>query len=482
MSLHARELQQIVGELREGLVNAFVQKAFAPLPLLAVLELRVPGSSITLVLSAEPQVARLSVADERPPSPPKPLPFQTALRKELIGARLADVTQPAPHTALLTFERRGDKRRVALTLQGPSANVLLLHENGNLLSASARNAHTPRPGQPWAPEPADVEEAIRAAPPSRLSAGAEPNASARFPFAAAAQALLAGKSEGQRAEVVRKRLAAPLKAKLKRLERTMEKVRAEADRAKEAEGHRAQGELLAQNLHLVTRGAQSVKLTRWTEKGAEEVSLKLDPKRAPKEQVEWHFHQYRRLTRGEEHARRRLEELEAECAQTQAELDALNEQSDDALAEQAPALVQQAASEKKKGPERGKPYKVFVAGSGHRILVGRGSEANDELTFHVALPHHLWFHALGVPGSHVVLERKKGEPIPPETLLDAAHLAHHHGQRKDEPRGEVAWTEARFVRKTKGAAPGAVTYTREKVLLLRVEPDRLQRLLRSTPI
>ena len=38
---------------------------------------------------------------------------------------------------------------------------------------------------------------------------------------------------------------------------------------------------------------------------------------------------------------------------------------------------------------------------------------------------------------------------------------------------------AKHVRKAKGAAPGAVTYTHEKTMLLRLEPARLARLLKA---
>ena len=41
----------------------------------------------------------------------------------------------------------------------------------------------------------------------------------------------------------------------------------------------------------------------------------------------------------------------------------------------------------------------------------------------------------------------------------------------------MAATRAKHVRKVKGAAPGAVTYSQEKVTLLRVEPGRVERLL-----
>jgi HlyD family secretion protein len=53
----------------------------------------------------------------------------------------------------------------------------------------------------------------------------------------------------------------------------------------------------------------------------EEVQVKLDPKRTPKEEADWHFHQYRRLLRGVEQARHREAELAREVAQAQAALE-----------------------------------------------------------------------------------------------------------------------------------------------------------------
>jgi predicted ribosome quality control (RQC) complex YloA/Tae2 family protein len=84
-----------------------------------------------------------------------------------------------------------------------------------------------------------------------------------------------------------------------------------------------------------------------------------------------------------------------------------------------------------------------------------------------------------VPGAHVVIPVEKNAEVSSELLLDAATLAAHHSDAKGEPRVEVSYVEVKFVRKPKGAAPGAVTYTRDKTVLLRLEPERLQRLLAS---
>jgi predicted ribosome quality control (RQC) complex YloA/Tae2 family protein len=120
-----------------------------------------------------------------------------------------------------------------------------------------------------------------------------------------------------------------------------------------------------------------------------------------------------------------------------------------------------------------------VGHGGQRIWVGRGSEDNDALTFKVAKPFHLWLHARGQPGSHVVVPLEKGMEVAQEVLLDAAHLALHHSGAKGEPRGEVSYVPVKFIRKVKGGAPGQVLFSREKTFMVRMEPERLERLLKT---
>jgi predicted ribosome quality control (RQC) complex YloA/Tae2 family protein len=264
-----------------------------------------------------------------------------------------------------------------------------------------------------------------------------------------------------------------LVAKLKRLGRTLEKVRAEADRTATAQRLRAEGELLTQNLFKLVRGQKSVTVTEYLADGTlREVEIALDPKRGPKEEVEWRFHQYRRMLRGAEIAGARVKVLEEEERGLRAQLEALENEK---------AAMPPPAERKEKTGQAAQvalpPYREYRGASGQRIWVGRGAVHNDSLTFHVARPFHVWFHARGVTGAHVVVPVEKNAELTNESLLDAAHLALYHSDAKGEPRGEVSYTQVKFVRK--GGAPGAVTYTREKTINLRVDEARLQTLLRS---
>lgn len=467
MALRSSELRQVLEEVDAYLRGAFVQKAHAPLPRICFLELRRPGRSVRLCVSAEPGYGRVSLARQRLPSVDEPPPFQRWLRKELIGARWvrADALERG---ARLVFERQGVERALVADLRRGSANLFLLDGSSRLLAASLAEGERTRPGASW--EPPYAVEAERAEP-SRLV----PVEGSELPFAEAAESLLGAREQASRAGEIRRRLLKPLQAKRARIERTLAKVRAEAEREPEAERHRQIGELLAQNLDRIARGARSVRLTRYSERGAEEVDVALDPARAPKDQADWHFHQYRRLLRGCEHARRRLGELEAEAGEIAERMAAIEAREDEALLGDVQLLL----APRRRGPERARPFHEFLGHGGARIRVGKSSEGNDALTFGLARPHDVWLHARGVPGSHVVLEVARGVDVAQEALLDAAHLAHHYSQRKAEPRGEVVWTHVKFVRKVKGGAAGQVTFTRDRTLALRIDPHRLERLLQS---
>jgi predicted ribosome quality control (RQC) complex YloA/Tae2 family protein len=446
MSLHASELAQVVDELNVALRSAVVQRAFAPLPQLWYLQLRQPGRSVLLCLSAEPGASRISVASERFSPTREPAAIQGRLRKCLVGTALREIRLVAPSQVVLELGGKDASFWISASLAGRDSSLSLLTE---------------RPPLEAGPAPLGTA--------SRL----HPKEGARFPFAEAAEELLAGEARSRRVEQIRRRLMSPLKVKLARVERTLPKVAAEAARGPVAETHRSAGELLSRNLERIPRGVGSIRLTDYTAQGPREVEVALRPELGPKEQAAWHFHQYRRLLRGSAHAARRLEELRAEKLSCEAALRALDDASEDDLLSRPVA----AGTLARRSQPTARPYKEYLSSTGRRIWVGRSAKSNEVLTFRIARPHDLWLHARGASGSHVVVPLDKNETAGSDLLVDAAHLALHHSQLKGEPRGEVAYTQAKYVKRQKGATSGTVTVTREKTLVLRVEPDRLKRLL-----
>ncbi|MBV8639466.1 MAG: DUF814 domain-containing protein [Candidatus Eremiobacteraeota bacterium] len=114
------------------------------------------------------------------------------------------------------------------------------------------------------------------------------------------------------------------------------------------------------------------------------------------------------------------------------------------------------------------PLEVRTAG-GSRILIGRSPSENAELTFHVARPNDLWFHAQNIPGAHVILQRDDRTAPPPDDLRRAAALAAFYSKAKASTKVPIDYTERKHVRAQRDAPPGLVWYTNPRTLV--VEPE-----------
>ena len=115
-----------------------------------------------------------------------------------------------------------------------------------------------------------------------------------------------------------------------------------------------------------------------------------------------------------------------------------------------------------KAPPPARPRQLRIGD--FTVLVGRSAEENDRLV-REAQPHDLWLHARGVPGAHVVV-RTSGREVPEGVLRQAARLAAWHSRARGERKVPVSYTEARHLRKPRGAPPGAVILKEESVIVV----------------
>lgn len=118
---------------------------------------------------------------------------------------------------------------------------------------------------------------------------------------------------------------------------------------------------------------------------------------------------------------------------------------------------------------KGRPFKT-VEVDGFQVLIGRGDEQNDHLTFEVAEPHDLWLHVNGAPGSHVVIRNPdKLAELPKKVVARAAALAGWHSKARAAGRVDVHVCRVADVSKRRGAPAGEVMLRRwERV---RVTPE-----------
>jgi predicted ribosome quality control (RQC) complex YloA/Tae2 family protein len=116
---------------------------------------------------------------------------------------------------------------------------------------------------------------------------------------------------------------------------------------------------------------------------------------------------------------------------------------------------------------KGRPYRTLVV-AGFEILVGRGDEDNEELTFRIAEPHDLWLHvAGGTPGSHVVVRNPSGGEVPRPVIEAAAAAAAWYSKARSASRVEVHVCRVSDVSKPRGAPLGLVELGRWKSVRVR---------------
>lgn len=262
------------------------------------------------------------------------------------------------------------------------------------------------------------------------------------------------------------------------LEHAVDHYRASAERMLEelsSESRAGQyerwGHLLMAKAGEVPAGAEEVELQDLFTDGAT-VTVPLDPSLSAVENAERYYDRARRTRRSREEAENRLVQTEERAEKAARLLEALRQI--DGLreirafrSEHAGALAPFLPNEERSGD--GVPFRRFHLGGGYEVWVGRNARQNDELTFHHAQKYDLWMHARGAPGSHAVLRLPNRSAEPDRRIIyQAAAIAAYFSKARGSALVPVMVAERKYVRKPRGAPPGAVAVEREDVVL--VEP------------
>ena len=91
------------------------------------------------------------------------------------------------------------------------------------------------------------------------------------------------------------------------------------------------------------------------------------------------------------------------------------------------------------------------------FMLGKNNYQNDELTYKFATGHDWWFHAKGMPGSHVIV-KSNNEELPDRVFEEAGMLAGYYSKGREDEKVEIDYLQKKNVKKPNGAAPGFVVY------------------------
>jgi predicted ribosome quality control (RQC) complex YloA/Tae2 family protein len=187
------------------------------------------------------------------------------------------------------------------------------------------------------------------------------------------------------------------------------------------------------------------------------------------------FVEYKKLTKSLPH----IDERERGVAEALEAIDTLrweSERAGETELDDVQAAVEQVGARRKlsagrvsKKPRK-RPRLELRTPRGSRIVVGRSPIENAELTFQLARPNDLWFHAQGIPGAHVILARDDRGAAPEEDIQAAASLAAFYSRAKAATSVAVDYTLRKHVRKQRAAPPGLVWYTHAKTTVAQPRP------------
>ena len=243
---------------------------------------------------------------------------------------------------------------------------------------------------------------------------------------------------------------------------------------------RIQGDMILAHLHLVRKGAAEVTLPDF--EGTSE-TIVLDPALSPQGNAERFYDRGGRAERARARLPALIQEAESHVVELSGLLDRVR--AGDASTD----AIREVLSESETGgrgtasaPEPTLPYQRYWTSGGLEVRVGRGSKANDQLTFKHSAPNDIWLHARHSAGAHVVLRWNAGETPPARDLEQAANLAALHSKARTSGSVPVDWTRRKYVRKPRKAPPGSVQLDRAKTLFVAPDPSLLDRLKsRKTP-
>ncbi|MBQ0027366.1 MAG: NFACT family protein, partial [Lachnospiraceae bacterium] len=194
----------------------------------------------------------------------------------------------------------------------------------------------------------------------------------------------------------------------------------------------------------------------------EKMEIPLDGDLTAIENAKKYFDKYGKLKRTKEALETLTVEVKAEINHLESVMSALDfVAKEEDINEIKEELIESGYIRRKGGKNVKQRFKSkplhYISSDGFHMYVGKNNLQNDELTFKVANGGDWWFHAKGIPGSHVIV-KCEGMELTDRTFEEAARLAAHYSKGAESGRVEVDYLKRKDVKKPNGAKPGFVVY------------------------
>lgn len=264
------------------------------------------------------------------------------------------------------------------------------------------------------------------------------------------------------------------------LERNRKKYDLQAKQLRDTESRekfKVYGELIHTYGYNLEPGAKKLEALNYYTN--EMITIPLDSTKTPQENALKYFEKYNKQKRTFEALTSLIEETRDDISYLESVSNALDiALSEDDLTQIKEELIESGYIRrkftKKKVKITSKPFH-YLSSDGYHIYVGKNNLQNEELTFHFASGNDWWFHAKGIPGSHVIV-KTNGEELPDRTFEEAGKLAAYYSKNRGSEKIEIDYIEKKHVKKPKGGKPGFVVYYTNYSLMIDSDISQIKQL------
>ena len=247
------------------------------------------------------------------------------------------------------------------------------------------------------------------------------------------------------------------------LERNVKKYDLQCKQMKDTEKretYRIYGELLNTYGYSAKPGDKSIQVINYYTN--EPLTIPLDETLSATENAKKYFDKYQKYKRTYEALSTLTEEVKNEIVHLESILTSLDiALREEDLVQIKEELVQSGYIRRKGNAKKervtSKPFH-YISSDGFHMYVGKNNLQNDELTFKFATGNDWWFHAKGMPGSHVVVKLDGAAQLPDRTFEEAGRLAAYYSKGREQEKVEIDYIQKKHVKKPAGAKPGFVVY------------------------
>ena len=477
MSLNCKEIDAVLNEL--SLEGTFIQQIVQPTFDSIAFYLYGQGESQTLLVCLAPGACRLHATQKKIPRNEKPLRFMEFLRSKIKGSRINKAEQLGQER-IIKFElsHGEDLFNMYIRLWSNAANIIVTNpletnEKGEerildvFFRRPNKNEITDGFYKPEIRQPAENQKTFEVRKFDELenSENFTFNQKVEIWYTEHADALSRA-SLLQQAEKQFNSRSSRLQAAINRLEEKRKSF-LNADQWKH------QGDLLLSYGFLIEQAAQEGRNFIECEDYATGSPIKIfiDPKKKAQENAQLFYERYKKAVSG-------LEELEYDIKASKSELAKLKADYEQLIAEKDPLIIQQKLHKQntpRQKIEKKHPGLDFMINGWH-ILVGRTASENDELLRHHVKGQDWWLHARDWPGGYVFIKNQKGKSVPLDTLLDAGNLALFYSKGRKAGKGDLYYTQVKYLRRAKNAPKGTVLPSNEKNISVSLDKERLKRI------